>query len=233
MPINLQTSPSSAKLWSPKITASAAGIKLAKLDVIFVGARYRVPSCDVPCTEPGAYRLVLCRVGDGAALALERDGRLPDGAEEIVYLARWTLRDGQTCADAEIEVTARTLVGAAPEDVEDVRVGSAVLVHTPTPSERIAAANASTAAVIDRGFLFRDRRFSLSLASQITISNAYTIRASLPYPLRWADADDTGFVVMESAADIEAFYQAATLAVLTARSTGNAAKAAVIETEKG
>lgn len=226
--INVHTTSSSAKSWSPKITASSTGINLSKLDVVFVGARYRVPVCDVPCTEPGLYRLVLCRTGDGAVMALERNGRLPDGAEEIVYLARWTLRDGQTCADVEIEVTERTLVGAAPEDVEDVRVGSTVLVHTPTPSERIAAANAATVAAIDRGFTFRDRRFSLSLPSQITISNAYTIRASLPYPLRWADADDTGFVIMESAADIEAFYQAATLAVLAARSAGNAAKAEVL-----
>jgi len=229
MPINIQTSPSSAKSWSPKITASAAGLKLAKLDVIFVGARYRVPACDVPCTEPGAYRLALCRVGDGAALALERNGRLPDGAAEIVYLARWTLRDGQTCTDAEIEVTARTLTGDAPADLADVAVASGLLIHEPTAAERIAAANASTSEAISRGFTFRDRRFSLSLASQITISNAYTIRASLPYPLRWADADDTGFVVMESAADIEAFYQAATLAVLTARSTGNAAKAQALD----
>lgn len=233
MPTKLETSPSSAKSWSPKITASASGIAIAAVDVLFLGWRFRVPSLAVPCTEPGLYRLVLCRVGDGAAIALERDGRLPDGAEEIVYLARWTLRDGQTCADVEIEATERTLVGNVPEDVEDVRVGSAVLVHAPTPAERIAAANAGTAAAIERGFTFRDRRFSLSLASQITISNAYTIRASLAYPLRWADADDTGFVIMESAADIEAFYQTATLAVLTARSTGNAAKAAVIETEKG
>ena len=97
----------------------------------------------------------------------------------------------------------------------------------------ILRANATTAETIGAGFTFRDRRFSLSLASQITISNAYTIRSTIPYPLRWADADDAGFVAMESAADIEAFYQAATLAVLTARSTGNAAKAAVIETEKG
>lgn len=97
----------------------------------------------------------------------------------------------------------------------------------------ILRANANTAATIGAGFVFRGRRFSLSLASQVTISNTYTIRSTIPYPLRWADADDTGFVTMESAADIEAFYQAATLAVLTARSTGNAAKAAVIETEKG
>ncbi len=98
--------------------------------------------------------------------------------------------------------------------------------------EAILRANAATASTIERGFTFRGRRFSLSLASQITISNAYTIRASLPYPLRWADADDTGFVIMESAADVAEFYQSATVAVLVARSTGNAAKAAVIETEK-
>lgn len=233
MPINLQTAPSSAKSWSPKITASASGIAIAAVDVLFIGWRFRVASLAVPCTEPGLYRLVLCRVGDGAAIALERNGRLPDGAEEIVYLARWMLRDGETCAEAEIEVTERTLTGDAPADLADVAVAPGLLTHEPTAAERIAAANASTAAAIDRGFLFRDRRFSLSLPSQITISNAYTIRSTIPYPLRWADADDAGFVVMESAADIEAFYRAATLAVLTARSAGNAAKAAVIETEKG
>lgn len=229
MPINLQTSPSSAKSWSPKVTASADGIKLAQLDVVFVGGRYRVPAYDVPCTEPGAYRLVLCRVGDGAALALERNGRLPDGAEEIVYLARWTLRDGQTCADAEIEVTERVLIGEGPQEPDAVDVSPDLLVYTPSAEERIAAANAATASAIERGFTFRGRRFSLSLASQITISNAHTIRDSLPYPLRWADAVDAGFVIMESAADVAEFYQAATLAVLTARSTGNAAKASVIE----
>ena len=228
MPIRVESSPSTAKAWSPKITASASGLRVDALDVLFLGERFRVPSIDVSCTAPGSYRLVLCRGSEGACLALERDGRLPDGVEEVVYLARWTLRDGQTCADAEIEVTERTLVGDVPEDVEDVHVGSTLLVHTPTPSERIAAANAATVAAIDRGFTFRGRRFSLSIPSQITISNAYTIRSTIPYPLRWADADDTGFVVMESAADIEAFYQAATLAVLTARSAGNAAKAQVL-----
>lgn len=233
MPIRLESSPSSAKSWSPKVSVSAAGIAVAALDVLFIGTVYRVPALSVPCADPGTYRLVLSRIGDGAALALERDGMLPDDAREVVYLARWSLRDGQSCADVEIEVTERVLVGEGPEGLDVIDVSPDLLVYTPSAEERIAAANAATASAIERGFAFRGRRFSLSLASQITISNAYTIRDSLPYPLRWADADDTGFVVMESAADVEAFYQAATLAVLVARSAGNAAKADVLDGRDG
>lgn len=95
----------------------------------------------------------------------------------------------------------------------------------PTPiEEQIERINAQTTARIEAGFEFRGQRFSLSERSQITISNAYTIRESLPYPIDWANADDSGFVTLASAADMAAMYQAATLAVLTARSEGNAAK---------
>lgn len=95
-------------------------------------------------------------------------------------------------------------------------------------ADKIEAINAATAAKIASGFDFGGQRFSLSEASQITISNAYTIRASLPYPLDWANIDDTGFVTMKSATDIASFYQAATSAVLAARTAGNAVKKAVI-----
>lgn len=99
----------------------------------------------------------------------------------------------------------------------------------PTPiGEQIERINAQTLARIEAGFDFRGQRFSLSERSQITISNAYTIRDSLPYPIDWANADDTAFVTLTSAADMAAMYQAATLAVLQARVAGNAAKKAAL-----
>lgn len=226
MPINTQTAPSAAKSWSPKITASASGIAIAAVDVLFLGWRFRTPSLAVPCAEPGLYRLVLCRVGDGAAIALERNGRLPDGAEEIVYLARWMLRDGETCAEAEIEVTERTLVGNVPEDVEDVRVGSAVLVHTPTPAERIAAANAATVKAIAQGYEFRGLRFSLSANHQINLTQLYMTRntpiAGLPVTL--ANIDDTAWITLSTPEDVEAMATAMGAAKRAALDAGNVAK---------
>lgn len=95
--------------------------------------------------------------------------------------------------------------------------------------ERIAAVNASTAGRIAAGFEFRGQRVSLSEVSQITISNAYTIRDTLPYPLPWSTLDDSGFVVMESAKDVAELYAAATRAVLEARTLGNVQKQAARE----
>jgi hypothetical protein len=93
--------------------------------------------------------------------------------------------------------------------------------------ERVEAINAETDAKIAGGFEYKGQRFSLSERSQITISNAYTIRASLPYPLDWANADDSGFVTLASQADMAEFYTAATTAVLLARTAGNAKKKAL------
>ncbi len=99
----------------------------------------------------------------------------------------------------------------------------------PTPLETtLDAINAQTAARIAAGFEFRGARVSLSIESQTTISNAYTIRASLPYPIPWSTLDDKAFVTIASAADVEALYAAATTAVLLARTEGNARKAAAI-----
>ena len=99
-------------------------------------------------------------------------------------------------------------------------------------AERIESIDEQTSARIAGGFAFCGERMSLSVQSQITISNAYTIRESLPYPLPWGNADNTGFVTMESAKDVEALYQAATMAVLLARTAGNARKKVAMEAAK-
>lgn len=114
------------------------------------------------------------------------------------------------------------------ESLRSLNVADSVVPIESDEHEAILRANAGTAERIAAGFDFRGQRISLSLASQITISNAYTIRNSLQYPLSWANAEDTGFVTMESAKDIEALYAAATMAVLLARTEGNARKAAVL-----
>lgn len=117
-------------------------------------------------------------------------------------------------------------------NVGDREVGAS-FVAPPTPlAEQISVIDAETAGRIAGGFAFKGERMSLSVQSQITISNAYTIRESLPYPLQWGNADDTGFVTMESAKDVEALYQAATMAVLLARTAGNARKKVAMEAAK-
>ena len=114
------------------------------------------------------------------------------------------------------------------EALRELNAADSVVPIESEAHEAVLRSNAATVEAIGGGFEFRGHRFSLSLASQITISNAYTIRASLPYPIDWANIDDTGFVSMKSAKDIEAFYAAATTAVLLARTAGNAAKKVAI-----
>ena len=146
----------------------------------------------------------------------------PDWADELEF-AEWcvTMTDGpfRGCVLRVL----RDDESCAPGYVEDVNG----FVPPPTPlDEKIEHINAMTAARIAAGFVFKGEKMSLSLESQTTISNAFLIRDSLPYPLTWSTMDDSGFVTLESAADMVAMYQAATSAVLLARTEGNALKAA-------
>lgn len=89
--------------------------------------------------------------------------------------------------------------------------------------------NAQTSRAIDAGVVFRGARISMSLASQVTIIGAFLVRAQIAYPFRWASADDSTVITLESPADVEALFAAATGLVFEARQAGNAAKAQALE----
>ena len=123
MPILLNTRESFNDTWSPTVTPTPAGLAVDVGDLRLGNSLghdlYRIATpLAVPCAEPGVYELALVRSESGTAYALIRDGRLPKGFEQVVYLARWTLRDGETCADVAIEVTRRVLVDRPPTVID-------------------------------------------------------------------------------------------------------------------
>jgi hypothetical protein len=113
MPISINESPATAKAWSPALTASATGVSLAALSVLFGSERFDVPAMSIPCVydgEPTTYRLALCRHASGPAVVLVEDEDIPAGYEQVVYLARWRLASASdTCDVVAIEVPTRTL----------------------------------------------------------------------------------------------------------------------------
>ena len=87
----------------------------------------------------------------------------------------------------------------------------------------VAAVNAHEAAAFARGFEFRGVRFSLSLASQISLQGAAAASDALPYPFAWASRDDLESVVLDGPTDVIAMYGAAMGAVLAIRVPAGAA----------
>lgn len=124
MPISINEQEHTTYSWSPTVTPTTAGLAVDVGDVRKGNANghdlYRLAKpLAVPCTEPGSYELALVRSESGAAYALIRDNRLPEGYSRVVYLARWTLHEGETCADVAIEVTRRVLVDRPPTVIDE------------------------------------------------------------------------------------------------------------------
>lgn len=101
---------------------------------------------------------------------------------------------------------------------------SAVVPIESDTHEALLRANDSTASAIGAGVPFKGTTVSMSLQSQITILGAFMVRNSLTYPFLWSSADDGKVIEIQSAADVEALFAAATGLVFTARQAGNVAK---------
>jgi hypothetical protein len=102
-----------------------------------------------------------------------------------------------------------------------------------TRADKIADVNRVTGGTFYGGFFFRGMWFSLSIASQVSIQGAYTLRKTLSVPVRWANIDDTQVIELASDKDIAEFYAAMVEAILRLRAAGVASKEAIGADEAG
>lgn len=110
-------------------------------------------------------------------------------------------------------------------DDEPVRIGST---RNPdgswsdpvTPVEvELRRVGARTSRMFEQGFLFREKAFSLSLASQLSVLGLYNVRTHAgALPRLWPTLDDSDFIRLETPQDVEDFYAAQVFAVLDLRS---------------
>lgn len=82
------------------------------------------------------------------------------------------------------------------------------------------AANQQTAGAFVGGFVYRGERFSLSLASQVSIQSLYAIRYELTEAVPWMNIDDTATILLEDAGQVADFHAAMALAVIALRTAG-------------
>ena len=98
--------------------------------------------------------------------------------------------------------------------------------------ERSKAIDARTVELIAAGFAFDDglgggvRVFSLSLAAQSKITNAYVLRneGGFTYPVTWNSIDDSAVVTLADAAAVAAFHGTAAVTARTHEESGTVLK---------
>lgn len=90
-------------------------------------------------------------------------------------------------------------------------------------AQKMTEINQRTAQLIAQGFEYpaaSGKIFSLSIHSQLNISELRTTKAENPYPFDWGTIDDLDSHTMTSDADVEAFYQAARATLFQHKFTG-------------
>lgn len=102
----------------------------------------------------------------------------------------------------------------APDPTDQAAIDSVIAAHTPlTELAKAKAAkydriDARTRALIERGFTFADKVFSLSLEAQAKIMGVNQVRddPNVSYPIRWNTLDDEDYLDVADAAGMLAFY---------------------------
>ena len=91
---------------------------------------------------------------------------------------------------------------------------------------KCAAIDTRTAELIDQGFSYSSKTFSLSLASQSMLEGSYPVKnhVSLTYPIVWNTIDDLDTISLADATDLENFYLTALGTFRARRDSGTTLK---------
>jgi hypothetical protein len=129
--------------------------------------------------------------------------------------------------DTEIEVMHDALSGEQTTALYDVIVAHswddpAALPNAKTT--RILEIDARTSALIDQGFVFSSKVFSLTLAAQAKMTGIHAVRehVALTYPIKWNTKDDLDTHELTDAATVESFYLTALGTIRTHLDSGTA-----------
>lgn len=115
-------------------------------------------------------------------------------------------------------------------DAANAANAAAQLVWYETPlipgakTARFTLIDEKTVEVINRGFEFESKTFSLSLSAQMKILGAYSAAAIITYPIIWNTIDDLDIHQLDDATVLGEFYEASVNAVRAALDAGTALK---------
>jgi len=92
---------------------------------------------------------------------------------------------------------------------------------------RCDAINARSDALIEEGFVLNGIRFALDQKATNRLLGLMILGTSAPFPIPWGNIDDSEFVTLSNAADVQAMFAAASHAEAVAGLSGQALKQAV------
>lgn len=120
-------------------------------------------------------------------------------------------------ADGTAKATVDAVVGAHGDTLDEYK------------EKRAKTIDVRTVELIDLGFSYAGKVFSLSVPAQVKLSglNQARLEMSLTYPIRWNTIDDLDAYDLQNAVDVNAFYMTALGTVRAHLDSGTALKDAI------